>query len=246
MLRRAQSWKLSSPGLDLPGLESPWGWFRIFLGLLINSDEDGFSLPRMRFPHLIDGSTDEAFPGSFRRGDENTALESCISSPRLSLPHSISLSAYLSVCTLSHRHTGNYLPPHRRTGLLITNPPHPKPSAGQQLCPGTEEGQGQGAQLGTGCFRTLLAVSAGEDPDGLQGAEAPRYTHIYCGKTGAGASSPRQKNILRSPRPYHFPVAPTAPAESSPGQVLSLGQFPNRQQLPLPPLAASLLPRSLS
>lgn len=157
-------------------------------------------------------------------------------SPTLHLP------ICLSVCLHSLSQTHRELPPPTQKSRAARYKPSPPPNQ----VPGTEEGQGQGAQLGTGCFRTPLAVSAGEDPDGLQGAEAPRYTHIYCGKTGAGAWSPRQKNILRSPRPYHFPVAPTAPAESSPGQVLSLGQFSNRQQLPLPPLAASLLPRSLS
>lgn len=78
--RRAPELETLKSRAGSPRAGEPGGWFHIFQGLLINSDEAGFSLSRMRIPHVIDGSTEGPFPGSFRRGDKNTALESCLDS----------------------------------------------------------------------------------------------------------------------------------------------------------------------
>ena len=246
MLRKSPELETLKSRAGSPRPGEPLGWFPTLQGLLINRDGDGFSLsgclspPNRRFHGT-------SFPGSLGGGDKNSALESCLSSLRFShTPF-----PYLPIClsALSHRHTGNHP---RRTGLLMTNPPHPHTdetaSTGRQLCPGTEEGQGQGAQLGTRCFRAPRAVSAGEEPDGgCTGGEGPQTPPYLLWEGRQRCLVPDTKHFTFS-EATPFPGGSPAPAESTPGQVLGLGQFPNPQRLPLPPLAASflsLLSRSL-
>ena len=172
LLRRAQHWTLSSPGLDLPGLESPGGGFRVswdyllaVIGWLLPL-QDAYS-PHNRWFHK------RTFPRILQTwGGRNPGI---LTPLHLSVPHS-HFPIYVSVC-----HTHRVTPPQANEAAHYRPTPQAKEpaSTGQYLCPDTGEGR---AALEL-CY--LSGRGAGQH----SGSKGPRYTHTCCRKAGSSALS---------------------------------------------------------